>query len=125
MAAVVCDRRFTRHPDELSPYVGAPAPAALYRRRRLAAVLVAVVVLLAPILAVRTLAATLGGVPASAPEAPLDAPRVHVVQPGDTLWAVAAELTPSGGDVRATVDLLADLNGGAATLQVGQRLLLP
>jgi LysM repeat protein len=46
----------------------------------------------------------------------------YVVQPGDTLWSIARELTPTG-DIRAEVDRLQDLNGTAA-LQVGQRLRL-
>src|SRR3954465_5998723 len=47
---------------------------------------------------------------------------VYVVQPGDTLWSIAAQLAP-GQDVRAMVDHLVSLNGGAA-LEVGQRLRL-
>lgn len=48
--------------------------------------------------------------------------ELYVVQPGDTLWSIAAALKP-GGDVRDTVDRLAELNGGSA-LTVGQRLAL-
>ena len=48
--------------------------------------------------------------------------EIHVVQPGETLWSIASEVDP-GGDVRATVDRLAELNGGAA-IQVGQRLII-
>lgn len=45
------------------------------------------------------------------------------VQPGDTLWSIAASLDPDG-DIRALVDRLAEMNGGA-TLTVGQRIVLP
>lgn len=47
---------------------------------------------------------------------------VVVVQPGDTLWSIAAEIDP-GADVRATVDRLAERNGGTS-LTVGQRLVV-
>ncbi|MFV2039949.1 MAG: LysM peptidoglycan-binding domain-containing protein [Acidimicrobiales bacterium] len=47
---------------------------------------------------------------------------IHIVQPGDTLWSIAAQLNPRG-DVRDSVDRLARLNGGSA-LRVGQRLVL-
>ena len=45
------------------------------------------------------------------------------MQPGETLWSIAGALRPSG-DVRSLVRALARLNGGAS-LQVGQRLVLP
>lgn len=99
-------------------------PDVVYRRRRLGAALLAVVVLVALVLAVRLAAAALGGVSASAPEAPLSPVPAHVVQPGDTLWSVAEALTPPGDDVRVTVDRLQRAHGSAA-LQVGQRLVLP
>jgi hypothetical protein len=51
-----------------------------------------------------------------------EAQTIVVVQPGDTLWSIAAELEPDG-DLRATVDRLADRNGGS-TLTVGQRLVV-
>ena len=47
---------------------------------------------------------------------------IVVVQPGDTLWSIAAEIDPDG-DIRATVDRLAQRNGGS-TLTVGQRLVV-
>lgn len=50
------------------------------------------------------------------------AAEIHVVQPGDTLWSIATEIAPAD-DVRATVDRLAELNGGAS-LEVGQRLII-
>jgi LysM repeat protein len=48
--------------------------------------------------------------------------QVYVVQPGDTLWSIASSLTD--GDIRSFVDELVDLNG-AASVDVGQRLVLP
>lgn len=49
--------------------------------------------------------------------------RVHVVQPGDTLWAIARRLQPTG-DVRPLVARLSRANGGAR-LVPGQRVVLP
>lgn len=51
-----------------------------------------------------------------------EAQTIVVVQPGDTLWSIAADLDPDG-DLRATVDRLADRNGGSG-LTVGQRLVV-
>lgn len=67
-----------------------------------------------------------GGGPLSAPRpAPqvLVSERVHVVQPGDTLWTIARSLQPDG-DVRRLVHRLATQRHGAA-LQVGERIALP
>lgn len=50
-------------------------------------------------------------------------PAVYVVEPGDTLWTIAATLAP-GSDPRVVVDQLARAAGGAL-LQPGQRILLP
>ena len=63
---------------------------------------------------------TPGGVPAGAAGEPV----VYVVQPGDTLWAIAERFSPEGIDVRHTVDRLSDAAGGAL-LQPGQRIVLP
>ena len=48
------------------------------------------------------------------------AEQVWVVQPGETLWTIAAELRPDG-DVRELVDALAERAGGAS-LEAGQRI---
>jgi hypothetical protein len=48
---------------------------------------------------------------------------VWVVQPGDTLWAIARRVQPSG-DIRPLVDAMsAEVHGHP--LQVGERLVLP
>ena len=48
-----------------------------------------------------------------------------VVQPGDTLWAIAVRADPQA-DPRPTVARIADLNGlTGATVRPGQRLRLP
>src|SRR4051812_40060941 len=48
-----------------------------------------------------------------------------VVQPGDTLWSIASSLD-SGGDVRAVVDEIQELNGlRTSALRPGQILLVP
>ena len=52
--------------------------------------------------------------------------EAYVVRSGDTLWAVAAPITPPGDDVRATIAEIVELNGlDGAGLSVGQELLLP
>jgi LysM domain len=51
------------------------------------------------------------------------AAHVWVVQPGDTIWAIARHLEPNG-DVRPLVDRLSHEVHGRA-LQVGQRLVVP
>ena len=49
--------------------------------------------------------------------------RTVVVQPGDTLWSIAADVAPDA-DVRITVDQLIALNG-ASPIIPGQELVLP
>ena len=98
-------------------------PPGTYARRRAAAVLLVIGV----ILAVRAVLGALGGGPLTAPE-PVSSPapvaaRAVVVQPGDTMWSIARRLDPNG-DVRITVQRLAKANGGAA-VRAGQRLVLP
>ena len=112
--------------------VGArPAPtAAIYKRRQLVAFALVVLLVIAALSVAR---AAIGGPGA----APLTGPRsaggtnavqpiarsVYVVQPGDTLWAIARALQPEG-DVRPLVGKIADQRGGAP-LQVGERIALP
>lgn len=52
-------------------------------------------------------------------------PRTVVVEPGDSLWAIARRAEPSV-DPRATVDAIVAANGiGASALVPGQRLVVP
>ena len=52
--------------------------------------------------------------------------EVHRVQPGDTLWELAQDITPAGGDVRATVDLIRDANGMTTSmLVIGDLIAIP
>jgi len=54
------------------------------------------------------------------------APAVHRVRAGDTLWDIAASVTPPGGDVRATVHEVRRLNGlEASIIHPGDELALP
>ncbi|HMQ28071.1 MAG TPA: LysM domain-containing protein, partial [Acidimicrobiales bacterium] len=47
-----------------------------------------------------------------------------VVGPGDTLWGIARQITPAGGDVAATVDRLVARNGGITRVVPGMTLQL-
>jgi len=110
------------------------AQEAVYRRRRLlAAVLVLAMVVAFVLLATAAVARFAGGAPSAAGGPPpasaaassaagAAAPTV-VVQPGDTLWSIAADIAPDT-DVRITVDQLVQLNGGNPIVP-GQELVLP
>ncbi len=106
-----------------------PSPA-VYRRRRVVALILAVALVVVAMTGIRAVLRPLtGGVdgrPLSAVDGSAPVPagtETILVQPGETLWDVARDLQPSG-DVRPLVDELAALNGGA-TLEAGQNLLLP
>lgn len=131
-------RRPSRPP--LRVLAGGRAPAqlaqqAVYRRRRLVAVVLAVAVLAAALLLASAAVARIAGGDPSAAGVPsptsaaassaagVAAPATVVVQPGDTLWSIAAAVAPDV-DVRITVDRLAALNG-SSSIVVGQELDLP
>lgn len=127
-----------------APARGAVAPpvavrrpsAATYRRRRLAALTLALTVLVALWFAVGALtsivtgatgtvaaAGSTAGEVAPVPVAAVPvAGHVYVVKAGDTLWDIARSLQPEG-DIRPLVDRLAERNGGSR-LDAGQRLSL-
>lgn len=94
-----------------------PTATVHLRRRWLVAAVVAFVIVLS-----FKLSGASGGAPASIP-GNAGAASVYVVQPGDTLWSIAAALRPSV-DTAVLVRQLVAANGGT-TLQVGQRLRLP
>jgi nucleoid-associated protein YgaU len=102
-----------------------PDRATRLRRRRLAALVAAVIVVVAIVGAVRV-AVALSGVPQSTGPEPIDvgpvseASTVYIVQPGDTLWSIAEAIAPDS-DPRPVVDALRDANGGP-TLHPGDRL---
>ena len=52
-----------------------------------------------------------------------DAIELYIVQPGDTLWDIAASIALPGEDVRDLVDEL-ELVSGGSDLDVGQRLVI-
>jgi LysM domain len=86
-------------------------------RRRLALGATGMVVIAALILG--------GGTGGSAVASRPGAPRTVVLQPGETLWAVATEFAPRGVDPRAYVDALEELNELKGAAPAGMRLTLP
>ena len=92
-------------------------PAEVYRRRRL----VVAALVLGLVLGALSLGRQAGA--SRTPEAEAADSITYVVQPGDTLWAIARDLSP-GSDPRPLVDALDDIAGGAM-LQPGQRLVIP
>lgn len=89
----------------------------VFRRRRL----VALALLVGLVLGVVSFIGSADATPT--PEGQLAESITVIVQPGDTLWAIASDLDPEG-DPRALVDRLTDLAGSTA-LQPGQQLVVP
>ncbi len=51
---------------------------------------------------------------------------IVTVQRGETLWGLAEQQTPPGGDVQATIDTIISLNHlDGATIVAGERLKIP
>jgi Tfp pilus assembly protein FimV len=101
-------------------------PPAVYRRRRVAALVVFATGIAALVLVLHGLLASFGGGPLTASERPggPGAPgAVYVVQPGDTFWAIASRIRP-GEDPRPLVAQLVAAHG-SPVLVAGERLHLP
>jgi Tfp pilus assembly protein FimV len=100
-------------------------------RRRMAAMLLVGVIASLPAMAVATAVTDRGGAPAPAatirPSIAASGAAAqgvtYVVRPGDTMWSIAAVHRGSAGH-GSYLDALIDANGGAS-IQVGQRLVLP
>jgi hypothetical protein len=103
-----------------------PSPAVL-RRRRVVAVLVVATLLIGCWLGLRAALGRIGGGPLATTGAPGGqrpiAGRVWIVRPGDTLWSIAEAADP-GSDVRPLVDRLAAATG-SAELYPGEAVRLP
>jgi len=131
------------HPDPITPLLpagerprlvliegglSARRQAVVFRRRRILAAVVLAVLLVATValgraaLAAVTPHAPVATAAAVAAPEPAGTPSV-VVQAGDTYWSIARRLAPSG-DVRALVDRLVAVNGSGA-LQPGARITVP
>lgn len=105
-----------------------PDRATRFRRRRLAALVLAVALATAGVAGVRALAglAEVGGTsgprPVGEPSAPVAGQR-YVVQPGDTLWTIALRVAPDE-DPREVVAALREANGGDPMVEAGTQLTL-
>ena len=109
-------------PSRLVPAARAEqrATTQVYVRRRLLVSLVLVAVVVALVAGAGNVLANREGAPASASAV---RPAIsYVVQPGDTLWSIAAAVR--GSATPDYVDTLVVVNGGAS-LQVGQLITLP
>jgi nucleoid-associated protein YgaU len=117
MAAVMTTPRFEMEPAVTRTVRRVPPRSVARRGRRTSAAtfwrrrVVAVAVGLAVLVVAGKAGAALGGSPLAVPERrPATTP--YVVQPGDSLWSIAARLEP-GRDPRPLVDALSASRDGA------------
>jgi hypothetical protein len=104
----------------------AAAPSVVYRRRRVLAATVLAAVMVVSFTGGRAVLAdrSAGVTSSSSAVVPADQmPAVYLVQPGDTMWAIA-ERFAGRVSIGAYVDALIAANGGAS-IQAGQQLVLP
>jgi LysM repeat protein len=95
----------------------------IYIRRRLLVSLVIAAVVAVVWLGAGSVVANRGGDPASASAVRPTATVTYVVQPGDSMWSIAA--SHRGGHSQVDyVDMLIEVNGGSS-LEAGQQLVLP
>ena len=103
-----------------------PNPAVL-RRRRAVAVIVLATLLLGCWLGLQAALGRIGGSPLATAGAPGGlqpaASRTWIVRPGDTLWSIALAVDPNG-DVRPLVDQLA-AEVGTTALYPGESIAIP
>jgi hypothetical protein len=107
-------------------HVSVDTPVNYAARRAVAVVVLLVVVTLlafGSLAALGPLFAANEGRVAASDAAAAPVVRIHVAQPGDTLWSIAERYRGEVGHGRF-VDALIDLNGGTA-VQVGQAIRLP
>jgi LysM repeat protein len=111
-----------RYTVVLPGHLAGPRPATqVYVRRRLLVMLMLAAILAAVWLSAGSVLANRGGEPASA--SAVRPATSYVVQPGDTLWSIAA--LHHGSTPQSTyVDALFQRNHGAS-LQIGQVIQLP
>ena len=97
----------------------------VFLRRRLLVGLVFIAVFVALTIGAGSVLANRGGVPAStsAVRPATNAATTYVVQPGDTLWSIAEQLSGGSSQVDYVDALVSAL--GDASLQVGQVITLP
>lgn len=97
------------------PTAGRPT-AVTFRRRRLAAALVALAIVVPTVSLAAQAGSALGGPSLATPErhptgsGPTDGLTRIVVEPGDTLWSIAEQLV-GNGDPRPVVDALIEARG--------------
>jgi len=96
---------------------------AVYRRRRIWVAVVMGLLVGVLSLAGGELAGRLTGTPGIRVVEAAVEPVTYLVQPGDTLWSIAAEVNPAGSDIRRTVDRLVEANGGPV-VEPGQQIVL-
>ncbi len=111
-----------------SPYAGADIGTSGRQAHRRSvspgAVIVVAIVVIAAVLGFGGDAAATGTVqPASDTSEVQDAIEIYIVQPGDTLWAIAGSIAMPGEDVRPLVDSLQEASGDS-NLEVGQRIII-
>ncbi len=86
--------------------------------------LVVVLIIVAAVLGFGTDVAASGPVaPVSSSSEIADSIEIYIVQPGDTLWGIAASIALPGEDVRPLVDELQEATGGSM-LEIGQQIVI-
>jgi hypothetical protein len=106
------------------PCESSPVPVTLTRRGRIAVLATTLVFLAAGVLC--SVALVQGASTAGAERGQAVRTKTVTVEPGQTLWEIAARVDPDA-DIRATVEEISRLNGltSAGDLEMGQSLVVP